>query len=77
MMMGVDPQVLAKAREAGKNIRARITIDHKSNSAVLELSTTDPSSASLIPTMLNQFAEGLATQLQAFFAITGEIVEKK
>jgi len=76
MMPGVDPRQLAEAHRIGRNIKAVITIDYTEQKSTLEMSSDIPEAAALIPNMLSQFAEGLATQLQAFFAIRGEIIEK-
>jgi len=75
MFPGIDPKQLAAAKEAGQHIKAKITVNYTTNTAVIALASDVPQSAAIIPDMLNQFANGLAMQLQAFFAVQGELVE--
>jgi len=75
MGMGIDPAKLAAVQQTSQNIKAKIVINYKEDSATIKLSSNDPQAAALIPGLLSQFVEGLATQLSSFFAIRGEISE--
>ena len=75
MMPGVDPKKLATVQQVSKNIAATITVNYNEQVVTVELSSSDRHAAQMIPDLLGQFAQGLATQLQFFFAIKGEFVE--
>ena len=75
MGMGIDPQKLQQMQQVSQHIKARIAINYKTNSATIELFSENPQAVQLLPELLSQFAGGLATQLNSFFAIKGEIVE--
>lgn len=77
VMPGIDPKKLAEVQEVSKFIDAEIVVDYKRNLVRLALSSDNPASAQMIPGLLSQLAEGLATQLNSFFAIKGELVEIK
>jgi len=76
MFGGVDPAQLAKMQQVSKNVSGKILIDYPEGKVILTLSATDHEAAKIIPGLLEQFGGALSTQLGAFFAITGEIVEK-
>lgn len=75
-MLGVDPAQLAKIQQVSKNVSGKILIDYPKGTVTLTLSTADPEAAKIVPGLLEQFGTALATQLNAFFAISGEIEEK-
>jgi len=76
MVMGVDPAQMAKMQEVSQFIKATVTIGYKENSLHILFSTDNPEAIALIPQLLEQFSNALATQLSSFFAIKGEIIEK-
>jgi len=72
---GLDPAKMAKVQAVSGKIDAEVRLDYNENKLVLSLSSTDVEAAELIPSLISQLGEGLATQLSAFFAISGDIVE--
>jgi len=73
--MGVKPEQIAKVQAVSKYIKGSIRINYPENTIQLTLTSDMEEAKKLIPNMMNQFAENLATQLSSFFAIEGEIVE--
>ena len=76
MVMGVDPAKMAQMQEVSQFINAVVTIDYKENTLNIVFSSDNPAAKELIPQLLDQFGNALATQLSSFFAIKGEIIEK-
>lgn len=76
MFGGVDPAQLARMQQVSKNVSGKILINYPAGTVTLTLTTADPEAAKIVPGLLEQFGTALSTQLGAFFAITGEIVEK-
>lgn len=76
-MMMPDPQTMAQVQAVTNKITATIEIDYTKGSVTLALESKDLQAQASIANLLGQLANGLATQLQAFFAIQGEIVEIK
>ena len=72
---GLDPEKMAKVQAVSGKIDAEVRLDYNENKLILGLTTTDADAAELIPSLISQLGEALATQLSAFFAIQGEIVE--
>ena len=72
---GVRPDQIAKVQEVSKHIKGEIKVIYKENTVYLKLSSDVDEAKKLIPGMMSQFAENLATQLSSFFAIEGEIIE--
>lgn len=75
MLPGIDPQQLQRVQSVSKNIKGSIRIDYKENTVLLEFKTDVDGAKQMIPNMMSQFADSLATQLSSFFAIQGEIIE--
>lgn len=74
-MMPVDPAQLAKIQETSCHLKGQIDVKYKDDMLCLTLSSEEPNAKMIIPNMLDQLANGLATQLSAFFKITGKITE--
>jgi len=75
MMPSINPQDLQKVQEFSKHITGEIRVDYSDCSVKLTLKTNNEQSKIIIPNLLSQFSENLATQMSSFFAIDGEIVE--
>ena len=75
MFPNVRPDQIAKVQEVSKHIKGEIRVVYKENTVYLKLSSDVVEAKKLIPGMMSQFAENLATQLSSFFAIEGEIIE--
>jgi len=71
----IDPRQLAVMQQRTHNIKALIKVDYLENAMTLILSTDDPEGASVIPQILEQFSQQLATQLSSFMAMEGKIIE--
>jgi len=71
----VDPQQLAKIQAVSKFINAKMTVNYKENSILLELTADQAEARELIPSLIEQLSGLLATQLNTFFAMSGELVE--
>ena len=71
----VDPQKLAEMQTVSKYIYAKIRVDYAIRTVSVELSSSVPAAAELIPELLEQFAPALAQQFTTMFAIEGEITE--
>jgi len=72
---GLDPEKMAKVQAVSGKIDGEIRIDYAEGTLTLALSTLDEEAAKLIPSLIAQLGESLATQLSAFFSISGELVE--
>lgn len=70
-----DPQKMAQVQQVTSKIDATIEVDYAKNSLALSMKSRDEEASNAIGGLLDQLATGLATQLQAFFAIKGEIIE--
>jgi len=75
MMPGIDPQKLAEVQQFSQYIKAEIVINYNDSTVTIKMSSDNLQAAQMVPGLLSQFAEGLAAQLQSFFAIKGEIIE--
>lgn len=75
MMPGVDPQKLAQVQQFSQYIKAEIVINYNVGTVTIKMFSDNQQSVQMIPGLLSQLAEGLAVQLQSFFAIQGEIIE--
>jgi len=75
MMPGVDPQKLAQVQQVSQYIKGEIVIDYNDGTVTIKMLSDNQQAVQMIPGLLGQFAEGLAVQLQSFFAIKGEIIE--
>jgi len=73
--MGVDPAKIAEMQKISQYIDGVIRIDYATKTVALTLSSVNPEASDILPDLLSQLGGALATQLQAFFAIRGEIVE--
>ena len=73
--MGLDPVKMAAMQEISQHINGIIRIDYKEKSITLTLSSYKPEAVEIIPELVDQLGGALAQQLQAFFAIKGEIIE--
>ena len=74
-MMGLDPKQVAAMQEVSKFIKAIVRVDYNENMMQITFSSDMPSAQAILPNLLDQFSNALATQLSSFFAIKGEIVE--
>lgn len=75
MMPTVDPQQLAKVQAVSKDISAKIVVNYKEYTVLLSMKSDVAEAKQLIPPLLEQFSNALATQLSSFFTIKGEMVE--
>lgn len=73
--LGVDPTKLAQVQHLSKHVKGTITVDYGAETVLLFLESEVPEARTLIPQLLQQFSEALATQLTAYFAIEGQILE--
>ena len=73
--MGLDPTKMAAMQDISQHINGIIRIDYAAKSITLTLSSVKPEATEIIPDLVDQLGGALAQQLQAFFAIRGEIVE--
>jgi len=71
----IDPAQLAAMQQKTRNIKAVIRVDYPDKSLKLSLSTDDPEGVPMIPNILGQFAQQLATQLYSFMLVEGKLVE--
>jgi len=72
-MPGVDPKKLKEMQSVTQMIDAKIVVNMNKGHLVVDLTSGTPAAAQLIPEMTKNLATQFANQLQAFFAITGEI----
>lgn len=72
-MLGIDPKKLAEVQAVSKDIKGKIVVDFEENKIALHLLADTPEAQAMVHPLLNQFANALAQQLSAFFAIAGEI----
>lgn len=70
-----DPEKMAQVQKVTSKISAVIEVDSAKRSLTLTMESKDPEASNAIGGLLDQLATGLATQLQSFFNIKGEIVE--
>lgn len=75
-MMGVNPAQLAKMQEVSRFIKAKVTVEYGKGSVTIQFNSDVPEAVALIPSLLDQFTSALASQLSAYFAIDGELIEK-
>jgi len=75
MVSGIDPQKMKEVQQASSRINAEIRILHEDHEIRLKLTPTTPEALSFVKTFLPQFAQTMASQLSAFFAIRGEIID--
>lgn len=74
-MMMPDPKQLANVQLVTKDIKGTIICDYKTNTLTIRLATQDPSVTPIAHDLLEQLTQQLAMQLNAFFAIKGEITQ--
>ncbi len=74
-MMGLDPKQMAAMQEVSKFIKGAIRVNYNDNTMLVAFTSEMPNAAALIPNLLDQFSNALATQLSSFFEIKGEITE--
>jgi len=74
MLGGLDQQKTAQVRQIASKVNAEIQIKHQEHEIILSLVPTTPEAQRFLEGFLPQFAEGIATQLSAFFGIKGKIV---
>lgn len=75
MPLGVDPAKLAEVQQVSRHVKAEIVADYNENTVSIKLSSENPQAALIVPDLVRQFAEGLATQLKTYFDIKGELIE--
>ena len=75
MVMAPDPKQLAALQQVTKNIRGEIICNYKENTLTIRLGTQEQTVVPVVHDLLEQLTQQLATQLQAFFAISGEITQ--
>lgn len=76
MMPGmVDPQKMAEVQRVSQHINGKIEVNYAARTVTVELSSAIPEAVEIIPQLLEQFANSLAQQFSAIFAIKGEIIE--
>jgi len=73
--LGIDPAKVAEMQKISQYIDGVIRIDYSAKTVALTLSSVNPEASDILPELLSQLGGALATQLQAFFAIKGEIIE--
>ena len=74
MLENVDKEKMAEVQQTSSKINAEIRIMHEEHEIRLRLVPATPDSLSFVKTFLPQFAQTMASQLSAFFAIRGEII---
>ncbi len=75
-MMGVNPAQLAEMQKTSQFIKAKVVVDYEEGSVKIGFHSENPEAVALIPSLLDQFTSALASQLSAYFAIDGELIEK-
>ena len=75
MTGNIDPQKMAEVKQTSGKINAEIRILHEQHEIRLKLTPTSPESLKFVKTFLPQFAQTMANQLSAFFAIKGELID--
>jgi len=75
MFGNLDPQKVAQVQGVSKTINAEIRIHSSEHKLEILLRPTTVESATFVLKFLPNFAENIATQLNTFFGITGEIVD--
>jgi hypothetical protein len=75
MIPGMDPAKLAAVQQTSQHINAEIEVNYNESAVKIAMTSENPEAVAMIPGLLKQFAEGLAVQLQSFFAIKGQLVE--
>jgi len=73
--MGLDPAKMAAMQEISQYINGVIKINRSEKSVTLTLSSSNEEAKKILPDLVDQLGAALAQQLQAFFAIKGEIVD--
>jgi len=73
--IGLDPQKLLEVQRITQFITGSIEVDAEAGKIELILTTDNPEAALVIPSLVSQFADQLATQLSSFFMIKGGIIE--
>lgn len=76
IMGGVSPEQMAAVQAVSQYIKGVMTIDFAEESIHIVLDASTEEAKALVPGLLDQLTEALATQLKAFFAIEGKIIEK-
>lgn len=71
----IDPQKLAEMQRVTQHIGGIIRVDYATKTMTVSLSSSVPEAATVIPSLLSQFADSLAQQFSTYLAIKGEIVE--
>jgi len=71
----INPEQLQAIQQKTHNIKALIKVDYPGRSLTLFLDTDDPEGMPMIPQILEQFSQQLATQLSSFMGMQGKIVE--
>ncbi len=77
MGMGPDPEMLLKAQTVGQYINCKATYNTVKGTIHLDFASDHAEGAALIPELVTQFVNAMATQLSSYFAIKGEIIKEE
>jgi len=78
MMPGnLDKKKMEAVQQISSNVDGEITISYPNNTITIKLTPKDEKSQEFVKKLMPQFSDTLATQLHAFFKISGRIVEIK
>ena len=75
MVSNIDPEKMKEVQQTSSRINAEIRIMHEDHEIRLKMTPTTPEALKFVKTFLSQFAQTMASQLSAFFAIKGEIID--
>ncbi len=70
-----DPEKMMQVQKVTGKIKATIEVDRTKRTLTLSMDAQNAEALNAVEGLLDQLATALATQLQTFFAIEGEIIE--
>ena len=73
----LDKKKMEAVQQVSSNVDGEITISYPDNTITVKFIPNDEKSQEFIRKLMPQFSDTLATQLHAFFKISGKIIEIK
>lgn len=73
----LDKKKMEAVQQVSSNVDGEITISYPDNTITVKFIPKDEKSQEFIRKLMPQFSDTLATQLHAFFKISGKIIEIK
>jgi len=77
-MMPMSPdqmKQMAAIKQITQSVKAVITVNYADDSFIMQFTTKDEQTKSVVTQLLKMFSDQTATQLSAFFGIKGELIE--